>query len=218
MSGWWEGGSGFDPCCVWQRSFVEIDMKDYLVILSLLLIQEGQLSISGASNVNLQHMFWLRNKKNTMWIPHLIWNCVYDPYIFFLCPRLPNPAVGHIAFRSDVTSVHAYVCMCVLSLTHSNLLTSTFLFEVITWVLFMVGSWNLVCYLPSRQIPQIRFFFLYLIMPIASFSGYSLEAPRQGNKRYVFMEIKVICGQLALNKMLFSIQKYWYFSYFFTKT
>ena len=72
-------------------------------------------------------------RKNTMWIPPLIWNCVYDPYIFFLCPRLPNPAVGHIAFRSAVTSVHAYVCMCVLSLTHSNLLTSTFLFEVITF-------------------------------------------------------------------------------------
>ena len=34
-------------------------------------------------------------------------------YAVFLCPHLPKAGVGHIAFRRDVTSVRAYVRMCV---------------------------------------------------------------------------------------------------------
>ena len=42
------GDCGFNPCCVWQHSFVEIDREIFsMVILSLLLIQEGQWSVSG---------------------------------------------------------------------------------------------------------------------------------------------------------------------------
>ena len=38
----------FDPCRVWQHSFIEIDHElFFMVTLSLLLIQEGQLSVSG---------------------------------------------------------------------------------------------------------------------------------------------------------------------------
>ena len=41
-------GSGFDPCRGRQHSFMEIDHEIFsMVILSLLLIQEGQLSVSG---------------------------------------------------------------------------------------------------------------------------------------------------------------------------
>ena len=47
-SHWWSGGSGFDPLWVWLHSFVEIYHEIFsYVILSLLLIQEGQLSVSG---------------------------------------------------------------------------------------------------------------------------------------------------------------------------
>ena len=42
------GGRGFDPRQGRQHSFVEIDREIFsTVILSLLLIQEGQLSVSG---------------------------------------------------------------------------------------------------------------------------------------------------------------------------
>ena len=42
------GGRGFNPLRGWQHSFVEIDHKIFsTVILSLQLIQEGQLSVSG---------------------------------------------------------------------------------------------------------------------------------------------------------------------------
>ena len=42
------GGCRFNLRCGWQHSFVEIDHEIYsTVILSLLLIQEGQLSVSG---------------------------------------------------------------------------------------------------------------------------------------------------------------------------
>ena len=42
------GGRGFDPCRGRQHSFVEIDHEIFsTVILSLPLIQEGQLSVSG---------------------------------------------------------------------------------------------------------------------------------------------------------------------------
>ena len=42
------GGHVFDPCQVWQHSFVEINLEIYpTVILSLPLTQEGQLSDSG---------------------------------------------------------------------------------------------------------------------------------------------------------------------------
>ena len=45
-SDWQSGGSGFDPCRGWQHSFVEIDHEIFsMVILSIPLIQEGQLSV-----------------------------------------------------------------------------------------------------------------------------------------------------------------------------
>ena len=48
VSDCWSGGRGFDPRQVQQQSFVEIDNEIVsTVILSLLLIQEGQLSVSG---------------------------------------------------------------------------------------------------------------------------------------------------------------------------
>ena len=47
-SGWRPGGRGFDPRQGRQHSFVEIDHEIFsTVILSLSLIQEGQLSVSG---------------------------------------------------------------------------------------------------------------------------------------------------------------------------
>ena len=47
-SDWRQGGPGFNPRRGRQHSFVEIDHKIFsMVILSLLLIQEGQLSVSG---------------------------------------------------------------------------------------------------------------------------------------------------------------------------
>ena len=47
-SDWRPGGWGFNPRQGWQHSFVEIDHEIYsTIILSLLLIQEGQLSVSG---------------------------------------------------------------------------------------------------------------------------------------------------------------------------
>ena len=47
-SDWRPGGHGFNPCLGRQHSFVEIDHEIFsTVILSLLLIQEGQLSVSG---------------------------------------------------------------------------------------------------------------------------------------------------------------------------
>ena len=47
-SGWRPGSHGFNPRRVWQHSFVEIDYEIFfMVILFLLLIQEGYLSVSG---------------------------------------------------------------------------------------------------------------------------------------------------------------------------
>ena len=47
-SDWRPGGRGFNPRRGRQHSFVEIDHEIFsMVILSLLLIQEGQLSVSG---------------------------------------------------------------------------------------------------------------------------------------------------------------------------
>ena len=47
-SDWRPGGRGFDPRWGRQRSFVEIDHEIFsTVVLSLQLIQEGQLSVSG---------------------------------------------------------------------------------------------------------------------------------------------------------------------------
>ena len=46
-SDWRSGGCGIDPCQIRQHSFVEIDDEIFpTVILTLLLIQEGQLSVS----------------------------------------------------------------------------------------------------------------------------------------------------------------------------
>ena len=48
LSNWRPGGHGFNPHLGWQHSFVEIDREIFsTVILSLPLIQEGQLSVSG---------------------------------------------------------------------------------------------------------------------------------------------------------------------------
>ena len=48
LSDWRPGGRGFNPRRGWQHSFVEIDHEIFsTVILSLPLIQEGQLSVSG---------------------------------------------------------------------------------------------------------------------------------------------------------------------------
>ena len=48
LSDWRPGGCGFNPCQGLQHSFVEIDHEIFSrVILSLPLIQEGQLSVSG---------------------------------------------------------------------------------------------------------------------------------------------------------------------------
>ena len=48
LSDWRPGGRGFDPRRGRQHSFVEIDHEIFsTVILSLPLIQEGQLSVSG---------------------------------------------------------------------------------------------------------------------------------------------------------------------------
>ena len=45
---WRPGGCGLNPCQGWQHSFVEIDQEIFsTVILSLLLNQEGQLSVLG---------------------------------------------------------------------------------------------------------------------------------------------------------------------------
>ena len=47
-SDWRPGGHGFSPCRGRQHAFVEIDHEIFsTVILSLPLIQEGQLSVSG---------------------------------------------------------------------------------------------------------------------------------------------------------------------------
>ena len=47
-SDWRPGGHGFNPHRVLQQSFVEIDHEIFsMVILSIPLIQEGQLSVSG---------------------------------------------------------------------------------------------------------------------------------------------------------------------------
>ena len=47
-SDWRPGGHGFNPCRGWQHFFVEIDHEIFsTVILSLQLIQEGQLSVPG---------------------------------------------------------------------------------------------------------------------------------------------------------------------------
>ena len=50
LSDWRLGGRGFNPCQGRQHSFVEIDHEIFsMVILSLPLIPEGQLSVSGES-------------------------------------------------------------------------------------------------------------------------------------------------------------------------
>ena len=47
-SNWRQGGHGFNPCRGRQHSFVDIDREIFsTVFLSLPLIQEGQLSVSG---------------------------------------------------------------------------------------------------------------------------------------------------------------------------
>ena len=48
QSDWRAGGCGFNPRRGWQHSFLEIDREIFFtVILSLSLIQEGQLSVCG---------------------------------------------------------------------------------------------------------------------------------------------------------------------------
>ena len=53
-SNWCSKGLWFNPHQVWQHSFIEIDHEIFfVVILSLLLIQEGQLSVFGDRNENV---------------------------------------------------------------------------------------------------------------------------------------------------------------------
>ena len=70
---------------------------------------------------------------------------------------------GHIAFRRDVTSVCAYGRTCVWHVRSQSLanifkfsfkftFTSSFLLEVITWVLLTLRSWSLVSYLPDLNL------------------------------------------------------------------
>ena len=55
-SDWRPGGRGFNPRRGRQYSFVEIDYEIfYTVILSLPLIQEGQLSISGERLISVHN-------------------------------------------------------------------------------------------------------------------------------------------------------------------
>ena len=57
-SDWRPGGRGFNPRRGRQHSFVEIDHEIFsTVILSLLLIQEGQLS-EGQARTNMRHNFF----------------------------------------------------------------------------------------------------------------------------------------------------------------
>ena len=52
-SDWRPGGRGFNPRRGLQHSFVKIDREIFSkIILSLPLIQEGQLSVSGEKNVH----------------------------------------------------------------------------------------------------------------------------------------------------------------------
>ena len=60
-SDWRPGGCGFNPRRGRQHSFVEIDHEIYpTVILSIPLIQEGQLSVSGEMSAKFQGaQYWL---------------------------------------------------------------------------------------------------------------------------------------------------------------
>ena len=80
----------------------------------------------GASNEYPQHKFSSRNKKTIMWILPPI--CSYD-----IC--------GY------VTLVTRFKQMFKFTFKFTLTFTSAFLLEVITWVLFMLGSWNLLRYL-----------------------------------------------------------------------
>ena len=56
-SDWRPGGHGFNPRRGRQHSFVEIDHEIFsMVILSLPLIQEGQLSVSGMCTILVNHL------------------------------------------------------------------------------------------------------------------------------------------------------------------
>ena len=44
---WWSGGCGYNPCQVLWHSFLAIDHEIFLCSFYILLIQEGQLSVSG---------------------------------------------------------------------------------------------------------------------------------------------------------------------------
>ena len=58
LSNWRPGGHGFNPRRGRQHSFVEIDHEIFsTIILSLPLIQEGQLSVSGERNCA---QYWFR--------------------------------------------------------------------------------------------------------------------------------------------------------------
>ena len=66
---WRPGGRGFNPRRGWQHSFVEIDREIFsTVILSLPLIQEGQLSVSGERMCTV-----LVNRLRGLSLPSNVW-------------------------------------------------------------------------------------------------------------------------------------------------
>ena len=95
----------------------------------------------------------------------------------FSYPCLPKAAVGHIAFLLDVMCnvmcIHAYATvltsvqqtfMFIFKFTQGFM--SAFLLEVVTSIPSMLGSWNLVCYLPILN------FILYIRVASVSYLGW----------------------------------------------
>ena len=74
--------SNFQPCRVWQHSFIEIDHEIFsVVVLSHLLIQEEQLSVSGKNNV---HKYRLTEFSET---PNLAY---FYAYFCFCTRKIPS--------------------------------------------------------------------------------------------------------------------------------
>ena len=63
----------------------------------------------------------------------------------FYVPRLPKAAVEHLAFRRDLTPIHAFLFEFALPFTYA------FYFEIITLVPIMLRNFNLVCFLPRSN-------------------------------------------------------------------
>ena len=75
--------SNFQPCRVWQHSFIEIDHEIFsVVVLSHLLIQEEQLSVSGKNNVHKYRLTQSSRKRR-------IWR-IFTPIFAFVCVKFPS--------------------------------------------------------------------------------------------------------------------------------